>query len=379
LTLLGVAVLVAGIVVGGVVAFDDGGPPKLPATTPPRATTTARPVSTVPATTTTSRPVLHRIAIGSAVEADALRTDARYRSTLAAEFDMATPENEMKWERLHPYRDTYEFSDADAVVDFAVANRMQVRGHVLVWHKQLASWVQRAADRREDMAAVLQNHIATVAGRYRGRIAQWDVVNEAIDSKGQLRRTVWQRSLGDDYIAMAFRWAHEADPDAQLYYNDYAGEGLGTKSDAIFRLVEGLKRDGVPIHGVGLQMHTDATDATPAGVAENMARLRDLGLDVAITEMADPIPLRAGSTRLREQGDVYSSFLRVCLEAVNCTAFVVWGYTDRYPMLAASVPDGEGDAALLDRAFRPKPAYDAVADALGGVRPLARNPRTRGP
>jgi endo-1,4-beta-xylanase len=372
---LGVVVVVAAAAtVGAVLVSDDGGRPDRSAPTSPRTTTTKLPTTTMPATTTTAPPEPHRIAIGSAVDADALRSDSRYRSTLAAEFDMVTPENQMKWEWLHPARDTYAFSEADAVVDFAVAHRMRVRGHVLVWHEQLPSWVKRAADRHEDMAAILHDHIAAVVGRYRGRIAQWDVVNEAIDKRGHLRRTVWQRSLGDDYIAMAFRWAHEADPGARLYYNDYGGEGSGAKSDAIFRLVEQLKRDGVPIDGVGLQMHTDATDATPIGVAANMARLRGLGLDVAITEMAVPIPLDAGATRLRQQGDAYASFLRVCLAAPNCTAFAVWGYTDRYPMLAASVPDGEGNAALLDGEFRPKPAYDAVAGALGGVRPLARNP-----
>ena len=306
------------------------------------------------------------IHIGAAVAARPLGSEALYAETLAREFNMLTPENAMKFGPLHPNRDRYDFSDADAIVDFAEAHGMQVRGHTLVWHNQLPSWLTAGNWARDEMIEILREHIMTVVGRYQGRVAAWDVVNEAVANDGSLRDTIWLRSIGPEYIDMAFRWAHEADPDALLFYNDYGGEGQGRKSDAIYTLVHGLLQRGVPIHGVGLQMHVSLDRSPePQDVAANMKRLAALGLKVHITEMDVRIKGPATEEKLAEQARVYRDMLEVCLAAENCRAFVLWGFTDRHSWIPHFFT-GYGSGLIFDESYRPKPAYNALIDMLIG-------------
>src|SRR5690606_5078017 len=137
----------------------------------------------------------------------------------------------MKFGPLRPSRNTFNFNAADALIDFAEANDMQVRGHTLLWHNQNPDWLNNGNFSRDEMIEIMREHITTVVGRYRGRIVAWDVVNEAIADNGQLRNTIWLQTIGPEYIEMAFEFAHEADPQALLFYNDYNAEGSGTKSD----------------------------------------------------------------------------------------------------------------------------------------------------
>jgi endo-1,4-beta-xylanase len=277
---------------------------------------------------------------------------------------MITPENAMKFGPLHPGRDSYDFGDADSIVDFAKSHGMEVRGHALVWHNQLPGWLIGKSWERDELIEVLREHIMTVVGRYRGRIDAWDVVNEAVADDGSLRDAIWLRSIGPDYIDMAFRWAHEADPQARLFYNDYGGEGLGRKSEAIYDLVQGLRRRGVPIHGVGLQMHIGLWPfPSPQDVAANMSRLDALGLEVHVTEMDVRIVSPVTDEKLAEQARIYGDMLRVCLSARNCKAFALWGFTDRYSWIPQFFP-GSGWALIFDESYRPKPAYNALSDAL---------------
>ena len=203
------------------------------------------------------------LAIGAAVDVSALRSDPVYAQILAQEFNMLTAENALKFGPLRPSRDSYDFSAADILVQFAQDHDMQVRGHTLVWHNQLPDWLTQGTFSREELSAILKEHILTVVGRYRGKIAAWDVVNEAVGDNGQMRDTFWLRGIGPEYLDLAFQWAHEADPQAKLFYNDYNGEGLGSKSDAIYRLLKELLQRRVPVDGVGLQMHL--TLDAPAG------------------------------------------------------------------------------------------------------------------
>ena len=241
---------------------------------------------------------------------------------------------------------------------------MAVRGHTLVWHQQVPGWIENRSWSRDELMEVLREHITTVVTRYRGRIGAWDVVNEAVADNGSLRESIWLDVIGPEYIALAFQWAHEADPDARLFYNDYSAEGLGGKSDAVYALVEGLVDDGVPIHGVGLQMHV-STEFTPpaADVAANVERLGQLGMEVHITEMDVRMPIPATDSRLAQQADVYQTMLEVCLEAWNCTALVLWGFTDRYSWVPNTF-DGYGSALIFDEDYEEKFAYDALIRAI---------------
>lgn len=304
--------------------------------------------------------------IGTAVSLDPLQNEPHYRDTLSHQFDLITPENAMKFAAVHPAPNTYTFQDADTIVAFAKAHAMQVRGHNLVWYKLLPNWVTQAATSRAALMAVLRQHIFTVVSHYRNQVNIWDVVNEAVNDDGTLRNSLWLQVIGPDYIDWAFRWAHEANPQAQLYYNDYGGEGLGQKADAVYNLVKGLLQRGVPINGVGLQMHV-SIDAypKPQDVLANMQRLAALGLKVQITEMdveiqGDTHPL---AQKLTLQAQVYRVMLGVCLSVPNCTAFVMWGFTDLHSWIPQFT--GHADAPLIfDAAYRPKPAFYALLGAL---------------
>jgi endo-1,4-beta-xylanase len=302
--------------------------------------------------------------IGAAVGPEALRCEPAYAGVLGREFSILTTENALKFGPVHPARERYDFEAADAIVEFAEANDMLVRGHTLVWHTQQPAWLEGAKWTRDELIEVLREHITTVVGRYRGRIAAWDVVNEAIEEDGSLRDTLWLRIIGPEYIDMAFRWAHEADPDALLFYNDYACEGLGCKSDAVYALVQGMLERDVPIHGVGLQTHLVL--ASPPGLEDvlaNVKRLGDLGLLVHVTEMDVRMQGEPTEAKLERQAQMYGEFLETCLEAENCTAFVLWGFTDRHSWIPGSNP-GWGSALIFDESYQPKPAYEALREVL---------------
>lgn len=246
----------------------------------------------------------------------------------------------------------------------------RVHGHTLVWHNQLPNWLDESRYTPDELAAILENHIKTVVGRYRGRIAEWDVVNEAIpDSGDALRDTIWLRALGPDYIAQAFRWAHEADPDALLYYNDYNIDTPGRKTNNVYELVSGLVEAGVPIHGVGLQMHVSAEQLpllSLDSLQSLMSRYAALGLKVAITEMDVKIGEGERADGLEPQAAVYRNVLQACIDAPNCDTFITWGVSDRYSWIPNFV--GHDDWPLLfDEDLNPKPAYFAVAETLANA------------
>jgi endo-1,4-beta-xylanase len=205
-------------------------------------------------------------------------------------------------------------------------------------------------------------------GHYKGKIFAWDVVNEAVDDNNKMRESVWYKVIGPDYIEQAFRFAREADPDAKLFYNDYNTEGMGSKSGAVYKMVKELKEKGVPIDGVGLQMHIGAAPGeapSAKALAANIKRLNDLGLEVHITEMDVKIQKLSGTDeeKFQKQADVYAMVLKTCLEAENCTALVTWGLTDQFSWIPGFT--GHPDAPLLfDKKYQPKPAYHALIKVL---------------
>ncbi|MDJ0691888.1 MAG: endo-1,4-beta-xylanase [Xenococcaceae cyanobacterium MO_188.B32] len=299
----------------------------------------------------------HDFFIGSAVNVKVLNQDFLYRYSLAREFNMVTAENQMKFKHLHPEPHRFDFTEADLLMAFATAHQMMIRGHTLVWHNALPDWLIEGNWKREELIAILRSYIKTVVGRYQGQIMVWDVVNEAIADDGSLRDSFWLKGIGPEYIEMAFHWAHEANPKAILIYNDYGGEGLNRKSDAIYQLVKSLKERDVPIHGVGLQMHL-RLDSPPSSleVGENMIRLANLGLEVQITEMDVRIRQPSTAQDYEQQAKIYQEMLHICLLASNCNTFVTWGFSDRHSWIPSHF-EGWGDALLFDRAYRPKPAY----------------------
>lgn len=311
---------------------------------------------------------------------------------VARQFDAVTAENDMKWENLQPDEGNFTFEVADRLVDFADAHDMQVTGHVLLWHQQVPDWVfqddQGKDVGREELLERLGTHIATVAGRYRGRVHGWDVVNEALNEDGTLRESPWLKILGPDYIATAFAMAHAADPDARLIYNDY-NLYQPAKRDGAVRLVKDLQARGVPVHAVGMQAHYGLTHPEDLqDVARAIQAFAALGVEVEITELdLAVLPFPEGSDRgadldenfeLQERLDPYRSGLpediaalqaqryaelfRIFLEHDSVVSRVTfWGVTDagswknNWPMV------GRTDYPLtFDRQGRPKAAYHAI-------------------
>ncbi len=305
--------------------------------------------------------------IGAAVAMGPFRADKMYREVLAREFNILVAENAFKWSEIHIGRSAYYFDDTDALVTFAEDNDMAVRGHTLVWHNQLPGWLTSGTFSRDEAIAILHDHIATVVGRYAGRIAAWDVVNEAIGDDGRLREdSIWYRLIGPDYVAMAFRFAHEADPAAKLYYNDYNAEGMNAKSDAVYALVKRLVDDGVPIDGVGWQMHLVNGFGIGDGHRDNAQRLAALGLEISITELDVRTPLPSTEPALERQARAYGDVTAFCLAEANCKALLTWGFTDAHSWIPQFFR-GTGDALPFDAELRPKPAYWAMNEALAGA------------
>jgi len=299
------------------------------------------------------------VAVGASVLAASSLTDSSYASVLGTEYDLLTPENEMKWSALHPEPEVYEFAQADLDVSYARSHGMAVRGHNLAWWADNPSWLTTVPYSRDQLIGILHDHIATVVGHFKGQVDQWDVVNEG------LAGGFWQDHIGPDYIDMAFRWAHEADPAAKLFYNETGAEGLGVRSDAVYNLVRGLKQRGVPIDGVGLESHFDLNPPPMSDIAANMRRLNALGLETAITELDVRIRVPASAQDLARQGAIYNGLLSTCLAARNCRTFASWGFTDKTSWVPSAYP-GYGAALPFDANYIPKPAYFGLRAALGG-------------
>jgi endo-1,4-beta-xylanase len=307
--------------------------------------------------------------VGVAVSGAWLQNDPDYARQVAAQFSSLTPETDMQFEVIHPEPGRYDFSRADAVIAFARANGQVVRGHTLVWDLQLPDWVTQGQFSREEWRQILKDHIQTVVGRYRGQVISWDVVNEPLDDEGQIRTGFWLNAIGPEYIALAFQWAHEADPQALLFLNEHAAEGMGQKAQGLYALAQGLLAAGVPLDGIGIEMHVVlGGPLTGADLAANMQRLADLGLIVHITEMDVRTQYSQASRaeKLAGQAELYREFLGACLAAPNCKSFTVWGLTDRHSWIPGYT--GRPDMPLLfDELGQPKPAYEAVVETLGGL------------
>jgi len=306
-----------------------------------------------------------------------LFSEAAYSATVGREFNMIEAEDAMKWWTVRREAGSFDFREGDEVVRFAQAHGMKVRGHCLVWDHNNPEWLVQGHFTPAQMSHLLQEHIATVMKHYAGQVFAWDVVNEAMEESGRLKDSPWYNrpgiglaEKGTAYVEQAFRWAREADPQALLFYNEAEGEGLNRKSDAIYAMVKDFKNRGVPIDGVGLQMHISGFSLDPAAIAANIARLTALGVQVHITELDVSLPVDAsgvpGHDDLVRQAEVYRGVVRACRQSPGCTAIQTWGFTDKYSWIGSHSHGTHGAGLLFDRAYKPKPAYDAVLEEISG-------------
>jgi endo-1,4-beta-xylanase len=248
---------------------------------------------------------------------------------------------------------------------------MLVRGHTLVWHNNVPDWLKNGSYSASQLADILHSHIKTVMTHYASKVYAWDVVNEAFTDSGTMRDTIWYNQpgigtgKGTKYIEQVLRWAHEADPLAKLFYNDYDAEMINKKSDAIYEMAKDFKKRGVPLDGIGFQMHVslkfDAA-AKLASVAKNLERFAKLGLELQITEL-DVRLNDSSAASLGAQAKLYGAITTLCVQQPACKAIQTWGFTDKHSWIPQFYK-GQGWALLWDGKYQKKPAYQAVYDAL---------------
>jgi endo-1,4-beta-xylanase len=335
--------------------------------------------------------------IGSAINAAQFTgQDARGAAIVETQFNSISPENALKWEYIQPRIDAYAFDLPDRYAAFGERNHMYIVGHCLVWHNQLPGWVFKDAQgnlvSREILLQRMHDHIHAVVSRYKGRIKSWDVVNEALNEDGSLRQSLWLKIIGDDYIAKAFQYAHEADPDAELTYNDYSLENEPKRNGAI-ALIKKLQAQGVPITSVGLQGHDNLTWPTVEQQDATISAFADLHLKVVISELDIDVLPRAtaqdgAEVTMNVKGDPalnpyveglpdsvqqalanrYAEVFRVYLKHRDVVKRVtLWGVSDGDSWRNNWPVKGRTNYPLLfDRNGLPKPAFDAVIRVAAG-------------
>jgi len=329
--------------------------------------------------------------IGAALNrAQFYEEDARGASIVKTQFNSISPENILKWESVHPQPGTYAFDAPDRYVEFGEKNKMFIIGHTLIWHNQTPKWVFEDEKgnpvSREILLEKMREHISAVVGRYKGRIKGWDVVNEAINDDGTMRQTLWYKIIGEDYIAKAFQFAHEADPNAELYYNDYSLEN-DAKRKGVIALVKKLQTAKIPIHAVGSQEHDKMDWPTTAQLDQTISELAALGVRVNITELDIDVLPSASNYRgadittnfeLNEKLNPYTKGLPDTMQQQLATRYAelfkvflkheksidrvtFWCVTDGDSWLNGWPVRGRTSYPLLfGRDGKPKPAFDAV-------------------
>jgi len=299
--------------------------------------------------------------VGTALNPGVLESDEAYRAVAGSEFNCAVAEYGMKWDSMEPERGKFDFSLGDQVVAFAQEHGMRVKGHALVWHGATPDWVLGVSSPSE-LRAVIRDYVTEVVTHFRGKVEAWDVVNEAIaDSGGTFRNTHFYKVLGNDLFRIAFDAARAADPDVELLYNDYGGEGIGVKSDAIYELVKSLKESGVPIDGIGLQSHLTHAGVPSDQLAANMKRLAALGLSINLSEVDVRMGMATGSLdeKLAQQAEIYRQLAVACANEPACTGLFVWGFTDAHSWVDGTF-GGTNLPCLFDEDLNRKPAYEGL-------------------
>jgi endo-1,4-beta-xylanase len=306
--------------------------------------------------------------LGSAFSNSAFRKDPTYGEVLAREFNCLVAENIMKLNAIQRVRGEFDFTATDAMMAYAAKHAMQVRAVPLVWHDALPLWAKGKTFPRQEALDILREHIFAMMAHFRGRMCAWDVLNEGFSDSGPGLREEgpWFHSIGSDYVDKIYHMAHEADPEAVLFYNDFNMDGMSKKADLCYDWIKQLLARGVPIHGIGLQYHVRVDQhPSPAEVTENIRRFNDLGLVVHITELDVWLPTQVTPEHLQQQAAIYRNVFETVLAARNCPAVLPWGFTDRYSWVPGTTGGTFDHALIYDRDYRPKPAYAAIAAALG--------------
>lgn len=318
------------------------------------------------------------ILLGAAANSSYL-SEAGYSNTLATEFNAVVSENNMKFSYLEPQENTFTYTNADVLVDFAEANNMPMRGHVLLWHSdyQVPQWVKDKP--YSEMQGVIENHIENVMTHYNGKIYAWDVANEIVKDDGSGLRnraesnnySVWSETDTDDaVIRAAFVKADEmrttlGDNNVQLYLCDYSNETMGhPKADKFYEIVAGWVADGdVPIDGVAFQMHLmEDYDPNYDMIGANIDRFQALGLEVQFTEVDVRIQTPFTQAKLEHQAEIYRRLMELAIEK-GVDDFIIWGVTDKYSWIPQTFSN-YGSGLIFDESYNPKLSQVSLVNVL---------------
>ncbi|KAL2074011.1 hypothetical protein VTL71DRAFT_7789 [Oculimacula yallundae] len=276
------------------------------------------------------------------------------------EFGQLVGSNGQKWFATEPQENIFNWTMGEVVTDLAKKDKRILRCHTLVWHSQLAPWVESKSWTKATLTAAMVNHITKVAKHWKGQCYAWDVVNEALNEDGTYRNSTFLHHIGPEYIKIAFRAAAKADPGAKLYYNDYNLERVSDKTNAARKIIKSLQDDNIRIDGVGLQAHRVA-GGTPSlkQQVENMRKFADLDVEIAVTELDVRIDLPTNKTNLAQQAVDYANTVEACLTVDACVGVTVWDFYDPFSWIPDVFP-GQGAGTLWFPDFTKHPAYDAI-------------------
>lgn len=325
-----------------------------------------------------ARSAARGILYGSVMRVGVPERDPAYARLYASECGVIVPGTSLFWTKTRPTVDSFDFKDADRIYQFASANGIKLRGHTLVWYKQLPDWFGSRVS-ASNAESVLRNHVTTLVGHYKGKMQSWDVVNEVVDDKSArpdgLGASVWLDLLGPGYIDIAFRAAHEADPDTLLVYNDnhmdYDTPQWDRKRDLVLALLHRLKSGGVPVGALGIQAHLNAAEThfSATKFRQFLKDVSSLGVKIIISELDVRDDQINGPVEARDAAvaSAYSAYLAPALDETAVTAVLTWGLSDKDTWLEQIHGRRDGQALRplpFDDHLQRKPAYDAMAKAF---------------
>lgn len=308
--------------------------------------------------------------VGAAISVRGLRNVPIYKNLIIKQYNSITAENAMKMSKVHPSEKVFNWKDADEIVDFAIANNMRIHGHTLIWSSKYPKWVDAFQGDRAAWKNLFKTHIQTVVKHFKGKVKSWDVVNEALTDGGNLKKSVWLEKIGPEYIALAFQYAHEADPDALLFYNDYGQQYGGKKMAAILAMVKDFKKREIPIHGLGLQMHVLVrTSDTKLRNAINASA--SSGLLIHISELEISVKHNMPETFLltdelaMQQAEKYKTIFQAFAAIPKRQQFGIttWNVGDKDAFRNSKIKNHD-HPMLFDTNYQPKSAFRAIVESM---------------
>lgn len=308
--------------------------------------------------------------VGVAVGYTELETNTQYRAIVTNQFNSITPGNAFKPDALHPTETDFNFEIADSLVAFAERNGKRIHGHTLLWHNQLPSWMNEFSGSREAWISMMEIHIKTIVTHFGNQVESWDVLNEAFEDNGDFRENIWYQNIGESYIQLAFEFAHEANPDALLFYNDFNIAAKRKKCKAILSHFEKLKSAGVPVHGIGLQLHIYNSTPNDSEIETATENIAAAGFLIHFSEIDISMNLSGGNMnltdrKLQKQGERMKTLVNIfqTIPSTQQYGITIWGVSD----LDSWIPsyfDREDYPLLYDENYEPKLMYCGFHDGL---------------